>query len=105
MTEFSGVSIISRVPLGRGLGISNGACWLGPWTGGHEQPCGEKRWWSGGWRMLLGAGDIPGHGIPGHYHLPTVQTKPLDLRFPQRLSFVLGRAAAKLAWRGKCSLT
>lgn len=43
--------------------------------------------------MRLGAGDIPGH-------VPTAQTKPPNLRFPQRPSYVplQGGEAATLAW-------
>lgn len=56
--------------------------------------------------MLLGAGDTPGH-------VPTAQTEPPHLRFPQRPSYVplLGGGAATLAWEESginetdCSLT
>ena len=46
-----------------GLGIRHGVYWSGGWPGGHGQPCMEKCWWHGGWKVLLGAGDTLGPNI------------------------------------------
>lgn len=89
-SEFSRVTSIPRVPMGWGLGSDvGGVCW----TGGHGQLCLEKCWWSGGWKVLLEAGDTSGHSIQEHS-----VTCPL-LRPSPRLA-VSPEALLTLSWVG-----
>lgn len=68
---------------------------------GHGQLCGVKHWWSGSWKVFLGAGNTPAfRDTPSPTYCsdqaPRLEVSPRSSFVP-----VLGRAAAKQAWGGK----